>query len=345
MWPQVAQRHPEPAVSSSIDIINWLQSTFGENSRFLFEFFSVAGGPYGWLVVTPLVFWLAGSKVGLRVAFTVVIAMIINTLLKWAIAEPRPYYVSNQVRAMLITDGFGMPSGHAQGVAAHWCALAVSIRQSWCTYLAVLFILLTGAARVYFGVHSHQQVAVGWAVGLIAVVIATRIEVPLTTWVRSKSIVIQIGSVLGVATLIVTIGWGIAFGLRDGVAAPADWQARWQSTVDRLVDQRNEKAVETELILVRPARIIAMTGLLVGCSICGLRILHTGEINPTSNVHRVTNLVVGIPVMVMIALFLRPHLNVLIGETAALFAIATVLPSLVGIVIPEFTLRQLAARR
>ena len=100
----------------TFDSINWLQGTFGNESRPFFDFFSFWGGPTGWLLVGALVFWLSGSRAGLRVGFSASIAGITNTLLKWSFALPRPYYLTDEVHARKASDGLGMPSGHAQGV-------------------------------------------------------------------------------------------------------------------------------------------------------------------------------------------------------------------------------------
>ena len=328
-------------MSNDVQVINWMQNTFGESSRYFFELISVLGGPYGWLFVVPLVFWFAGSKAGLRVTLAICIAMIANTLLKWSIGQPRPYYVSDQVKALQLVDGFGMPSGHAQGVATQWCMLAYSLRKSWCVWLALFFIIFTGASRVYLGVHSHQQVAIGWALGLITVFITVRLEGTVVDWFRSKPFAIQFACILGTTAAIIVTGYAVAH-VRSDQAVQLEWQTHWEETLDRLVLEDRAEADETEFNLIRPPRIVMMACLFLGCSICGWWLLRTGEINPDSTRHRMANLAVGVPLLALIALVIRPQLNTLIGETATLAAIAVTLPSMIGVVVPSLTLRLFA---
>jgi membrane-associated phospholipid phosphatase len=320
-------------------MINWMQATFGENGRLFFDFFSTFGGPYGWLLVAPLVFWLAGSKAGLRVAFPIAFAMIANTLLKWSLAYPRPYYLTDQVQAMKATSGLGMPSGHAQGVVAQWCTIAYFLRQSWCVWLAIVFILSTGASRVYFGVHTPGQVAIGWTLGLLTVVATAWLEAPVVEWIRSKSIAIQVASTLGMGAVIILSGYVIAFELRGDFRPPPAWESHWQATVDRLVAEGDQKAGEAEFKLIEPTHIIGMGCLFFGFSLCGLWLLRTGEINPTSGTHCITNVVLGIPLLAVIALVFRPQLDRLVGETASLAAMGITVPSLIGVVFPSLTSR------
>jgi membrane-associated phospholipid phosphatase len=326
-------------VSLSFDTINWMQVTIGENGRHFFDFFSAFGGPYGWLLFVPLVFWLAGSKAGLRVAFTVSVSMIANTLLKWSFANPRPYYLTDQVQAMKATSGLGMPSGHAQGVAAQWCTLAYFLRHRWCVWLAVAFILATGASRVYFGVHTPGQVAIGWTLGLLTVVATVWLEAPVVRWIGSKSIATQVSSTLVVGGLIILTGYVIAIGLRGDFNPPPEWQTRWQATVDRLVAEGNLSAGKPEFKLIDPTQIIGMGCLFIGFSFCGLWLLRTGEINPGSDTHRMTNVVLGMPLLAALALVLKPQLDSLVGEVASVAALGITIPSCVGVVFPSFTAR------
>jgi membrane-associated phospholipid phosphatase len=189
----------------TVDVISWMQGTFGQTSAFL-DFFSTWGGPTGWLFVVSLVFWLGGSTMGLRVGFATSIASITNPPLKWAIAEARPYYVTDAVEALKASDGFGMSSGHAQGVAGQWSAIGYWVGRWWAVALAATFIVCTGAARVYYDVHSPFQVLVGWSIGLLAVVATVRLERPVVAWCRRRSGLAQVTAAVTAGALLVVLG-------------------------------------------------------------------------------------------------------------------------------------------
>ena len=115
---------------------------------------SVLGGTPGWLLLISLAFWWSGSRLGVRVALVASISAVSNLLLKWALMQPRPYFLSDRITPLEASDGFGMPSGHAQGSAATWGAVAYWTRARWMSAVGALAVLLAGLARVYYGVHS-----------------------------------------------------------------------------------------------------------------------------------------------------------------------------------------------
>lgn len=326
----------------SFDVINWMQTTFGEGSRPFFDFFSHCGGPVGWLLVIPLVFWLSGSKAGLRVGFSTAIAIVANKMLKWSLVHPRPYYLSDDVQAMKATSGPGMPSGHAQGVAAQWGAIAYFVRLSWCMYLAFAFIIFTGAARVYYGLHTPSQVAVGWGLGLLTVVAVAWLEGPIVKWTGSMSVTVQFVSALGVTAMIVLVAYGISVGLRGDFQPAPEWKSRWQATADRLVAENDEQ--KGEFKFVEPTDSIRIGCSFLGYALCGLWLLRIGEIGPTSTAHRCTNVLLGVPMLGVLVFVATPLLKGLVGELESDVLFRLAFPSLVGIVFPSFTSRLFAVR-
>ena len=89
------------------DVINWMQGTFGQSGNGFFDLFSTLGGPTGWLLVLAVVLRFGGSRMGHRVDFAMSIFDVMNPLLKWAIAQPRPYYESDAIQSLKASDGLG----------------------------------------------------------------------------------------------------------------------------------------------------------------------------------------------------------------------------------------------
>jgi membrane-associated phospholipid phosphatase len=326
----------------TIDSINWLQRTFGSESRVFFDFFSSWGGPTGWLLVGALVFWLSGSKAGLRVGFSTSIAGITNTLLKWTFALPRPYYLTDEVYALKASDGLGMPSGHAQGAAALWGAIAYFIRRWWCIALAILFILCTGAARIYYAVHSPLQVLVGWGLGLLTVVFVVLLEDPLVRWCRSKTPGVQFAGALAVGIMILVLGLAISSGWRGNFHTPQTWQSNWQATAERISLEEGDEEIE-DFLLIEPGSSVNLACYFLGYAFCGLLLLRIGNIRPCSVAHRCANVVLGVPILVALVL-VTSYLEELIGGTAAEALLSLTVPTVVGIALPNLTGRVFRAK-
>lgn len=322
----------------TVAAVEWLQTTFGEAGRPLFDIFSTWGGPVGWELVVPLAFWLGGSRLGLRVGFATLVAAAGNLVLKWSFAQPRPYYLGDGVEALKSSDGFGMPSGHAQGAAAQWGALAYHLRRSWWWLSAGIIIALTGTARVYYGLHSPAQVVVGWGLGLLVVVAVVKAEKPVVRWCRGRSATIQTSAAVVSAAVALSLALAVSLGLRGDFSPPPEWSARWQATVERLGEETRD--LDEGFHLVEPAEAVTLSAYLLGMALCGLWVLRNGEVRPESSLQRLANVAIGLPLLAgLLAVGALPESFV--GEIAATVSVRLVLPTLAGIVVPKVTSRLL----
>lgn len=113
---------------------------------------------------------IRGDRAGAAVLLAAVLgAAALNTLLKLAVARPRPDLVQPAVE--VFTASF--PSGHAAVSASTYLTLAVlagrtsafeGLHRFWLA-LAVALICLIGLSRVYLGVHYPSDILAGWCVG------------------------------------------------------------------------------------------------------------------------------------------------------------------------------------
>jgi hypothetical protein len=115
-----------------------------------------------------------------------------------------------------------MPSGHAQDAASIWGLLAVSLRRWWMTVAAVVMILMIGLSRIYLGVHFAHDVLGGWAVGLILLLVFTRLEGPVSAWYGRMTFGGKSLFALASAAAILLIGYGARLSL-GGWILPPEW--------------------------------------------------------------------------------------------------------------------------
>jgi undecaprenyl-diphosphatase len=121
--------------------------------------FAVVG--YLFLARGPAVAWLMlGTVLG---------GVVLNNLLKFAFARPRPDFVAHAAR--FFTSSF--PSGHATLSAITYLTMGALLARLHASLtlriylisIAIFLILLIGMSRVYLGVHYPTDVLGGWCIG------------------------------------------------------------------------------------------------------------------------------------------------------------------------------------
>lgn len=131
----------------------------------IFLFFTFVGSETFLLLLVPLLFWAFNRRWGVYVALLFILSGLLNTGLKALLHQPRPS--PNLVTQVVLAEGYGLPSGHAQNavVVWGWLAHATGRRVAW--WGAVALSVLIGFSRVYLGVHFPHDVLAGWGIGLV----------------------------------------------------------------------------------------------------------------------------------------------------------------------------------
>jgi len=113
-------------------------------------------------------FW----EVGAPVAVTTGVGAVVQTLLKYAIARPRP----DQTLWLVPESGYSFPSGHSNGSLILYMFLAILIGRWLILHakpvsamvlrivLAVLVVFI-GLSRIFLGVHYPTDIIGGWLLG------------------------------------------------------------------------------------------------------------------------------------------------------------------------------------
>ena len=88
------------------------------------------------LLLIPLLFWCVSPS--LRVSLMIILGTALNSAIKIALAGPRPFWYSPQVRALTAETSFGIPSAHAQNAVGVWGVLAAARDRRWSWTVAVI---------------------------------------------------------------------------------------------------------------------------------------------------------------------------------------------------------------
>jgi len=158
----------------------------------LMQFFAFIGQPEFSLLLIPLIVWCLDRQLGIRILLLVSLSGAICDIIKIAFHTPRPYWVTTEVKALGNYPSFGFPSGHAQNAVLLFGLIATWMKKAWISVVCVIFILLIGLSRVYQAVHYPLDIAGGFAVGLLLLLLYIKFEKPVGKFVKNQSIPMQI---------------------------------------------------------------------------------------------------------------------------------------------------------
>lgn len=128
---------------------------------------TLLGEEYFFILVVALFYWNISKESGLILGLVYIYSTIVNIVLKMIFMTPRPFEVLPDIAGKRIhtATGYSFPSGHTQGAASFFTALALRIRKRWFTVLAIFLMIAVAVSRVYLGVHWPVDVLGGLLIG------------------------------------------------------------------------------------------------------------------------------------------------------------------------------------
>jgi membrane-associated phospholipid phosphatase len=209
-------------LNSGIQIILWLQSMGDWLTPFM-KFFTFLGNEQFYLIIAPAILWCIDSTLGMRLGLFLMISGTLNTALKIALHEPRPYWFSTKVKVFgAAENSFGAPSGHAQNAVVVWGTLADRIKKRWFWVVAFIMMFLIGISRIYLAVHFPHDVLLGWLFGILILWILLRLEKPIVNWLKKYPSGIQVLIAFVFSLLMILIVMIAQLSVR-GWNLPAEW--------------------------------------------------------------------------------------------------------------------------
>ncbi len=175
------------------------------------RFFSFLGTEEFYLLLLPFLYWCVDVRLGLRVGVILTVSDSLNIFFKLLFHQPRPFWVSNRVRAFGVEGSYGLPSGHAQHGMAVWGTLAAAVRRRLRWLMAAL-IFLIGYSRIVLGVHFPTDVLGGWLIGGLILWAFLKWETAVVAWCNRFTLAQKIGLAFtaSIVLLLICIA-GLAF--------------------------------------------------------------------------------------------------------------------------------------
>ena len=137
------------------------------------------GGAIALLTITiALLLFLKNKKIGIAIAINLIVATILNLVLKHIVQRPRP----TEYR-MISETGYSFPSGHSMVSMAFYGFLIYLIykqvenkKVKWGLIIALSILIATiGISRIYLGVHYTSDVLAGFTISVSYLVVYTSI--------------------------------------------------------------------------------------------------------------------------------------------------------------------------
>ena len=161
---------------------------------------------FGSILSIPImcyVYWSGKKEDGVLAFWSFGTSIIVNGFLKQIMCVYRPWIRDPNIvppeSAKLNATGYSFPSGHSTNASAYLGALAWQNRKrSFVFFGLITLILLVGFSRNFLGVHTPQDVVVGFACGVLSIILSWRV----LKWGqggKNRDVVILIASVIVIA--------------------------------------------------------------------------------------------------------------------------------------------------
>ena len=154
-----------------------------------------------------VVFWGADKKWGYRFITTWGIGEIINGIIKLTVCAYRPWIRSDLIEpagdSKTAATGYSFPSGHTLVATVTYGTTIVwqKDKRRWLAILCGVLILLTGFSRNFLGVHTPQDVIVGFCESVVIIIVVGIVQKK----VEGNERVIDIFTLVGIIAVVGTL--------------------------------------------------------------------------------------------------------------------------------------------
>lgn len=139
----------------------------------LMQLITELGSETCFLVAALVIYWCVDKRHGYYLMAVGFLGTILNQFMKLFFRVPRPWVKDPSFTivesARADATGYSFPSGHSQTAVGNFGVIAIRAKRKWVRFLAVFFMILVPVSRMYLGVHTLADVAVGSLCALVLI--------------------------------------------------------------------------------------------------------------------------------------------------------------------------------
>ena len=190
-----------------IDSILWMQQ-FSPILDIPFKLITYMGDEIFYLTMLPLLYWSVDRRIGAELTILFLLSSCLNVYAKMIADLPRPFEYDIRIKQLVHVSSPGFPSGHTQGALTVWGYLYREFKPAGFRLAAFLLIILIPLSRLYLGVHFPTDLAGGYFLGIIGLVIFYASKENIVHWFTSKGTMHQLAVVILIPAFLVLLSGG-----------------------------------------------------------------------------------------------------------------------------------------
>ena len=155
-----------------------------------------------------IIYWCVNKKWGYRFLAWYNGGELLNGIIKLTACAYRPWIRSDLIEpagdSKVAATGYSFPSGHTTVATIQYGGAAVWQwnKRRWVSVICIVLLILTGFSRNFLGVHTPQDVAVGFGATAILMFIMAKVQDKLEANDKAKDILTIAGILLVIVVLI-----------------------------------------------------------------------------------------------------------------------------------------------
>ena len=151
-----------------LNIIRAIQSIANPFLDGLFQFITMFGEEAILIPLIAVIYWAFNKRMGEFIAYASLTSVLVNGAIKDIFKAKRPIGEPG-IRSLRVetATGYSFPSGHTQGTASFWGAIAIYLKKNYMYGISALIIILVAISRLYLGVHYPKDVLFGAIFGIL----------------------------------------------------------------------------------------------------------------------------------------------------------------------------------